>query len=682
MDSGPTPQSPVGTAIANVLRSTPLHKFYNLYKSHQTAYHDLCTSKKPPDDTGQLLWNGLKFCVEKPIPKPNVRDTCQRLKRDIRLKYFWSKLGVRDSGSFCSKLYKPSGFTPPKANPTIEKALADFQKEISKAVTENLLGLPRKHNIPTGPRKLLSTLPENKDFIVLPADKGLGPVIMERPFYKQKALDHLQDNKTYKRLSKRSAERRMHAAEYQFKLLIQANKKVLTEDEWTYFQRCFTETRRTPQGYWMPKVHKNPTEYRPIISGVNSRMGDLSKWVDYQLQQVVRLCPCYLKDSNALLRKLRKLGKLPPNTVAVTADAVAMYTNIDTKHSLQVLQRWFELHAHQLPHRFPVQMILKAINLIMCNNVFQFDDTYWLQLIGTAMGTSCACMIATIYFSYHEETRILPVYAHQYVVPLMSMPPIAEPRPTFKTPPLLMHARLIDDALQIWDMSRLPKHYRKNFRALMSEELKFGILRWKVDKLTKKVDFLDLTIAMDRKGEICTKTFVKRMNLHLYIPPASAHPIGTLKSLIFGNLQRYWIQNSKLEDFVSITKAFHGHLLNRGYSPVVLAGIFREAAASLNKKFNRTPARDEQLWDEDHPTTAPRSGTFIHWEYHPRDIGRRAIRQIFESTLAPALAESQVLAGQLTIAFSTPQSLGNCLTKTQLTEPPGYEVSRLAEPME
>ena len=88
------------------------------------------------------------------------------------------------------------------------------------------------------------------------------------------------------------------------------------------------------------------------------------------------------------------------------------------------------------------------------------------------------------------------------------------------------------------------------------------------------------------------------------------------------------------------------------------------------------------VWDEDHPANFPRRGTFIHWEYHPKDIGRRVIRQVFESTLAPALRDSQVPTGQLTIAFSTPQSLGNCLTKTQLTEPNGYEVSLLAEPLE
>lgn len=432
-------------------------KFFNLHKQFKTAYHNLCTSKDPPPGVDLLLTNGLKFCLETPLPKPRLNETFERLTKDIRLKCFWSTRACRDSDDYNIKLYKPSGFEPPEAPPPVEQALANFQSQITKSVNENLFGQTRQHNIPMGPRKLLTALPKNKDFIVLPTDKNLGPAILDRANYKRRCLDdHLLDHKTYRRLSESAARRRMHAAEFQFKMLLLAHKKSLPKEEWEYFQRCFMEDRRIPQFYCIPKVHKNPVKYRPIVSCVNSRMGDLSKWLDVQLQRVLHLCPCYLKDSHSLLRKLRNHDKFSPTTVAVTADAESMYTNIDTTHSLLVLQRWFELHAHELPMGYPVPMILKAVRLVMFNNVFQFDDTYWLQLTGTAMGTSTACAIASLYFSYHEETRILPVFAHQHVVPLMLMPPLMEPMPTFKTPPLLLHVRLIDDAFQIWDFSNLP----------------------------------------------------------------------------------------------------------------------------------------------------------------------------------------------------------------------------------
>lgn len=409
-------------------------------------------------------------------------------------------------------------------------------------------------------------------------------------------------------------------------------------------------------------------------------MGDLSKWVDVQLQRVVHLCPGYLKDSQSLIQRLKRLGTLPPTATLVTADAVSMYTNIDTTHGLQTLDNWLRLHAHELPKDYPTSMVLKATELVMFNNVFQFDDTYWLQLTGTAMGTSLACIYATIYYSYHEETRILPVYAQRPAPATMTMPAPQQPELASNQPPLLLHARLIDDAIQIWDTALLPPTVLANFTSHMSNEMKFGILDWEVEAPAKSVNFLDLTIQIDTNGTISTRTFVKPMNLHLYIPPLSAHPNGVLKSLIFGNLQRYWIQNSCRRDFISAAASFYGHLLNRGYTRETLTPIFQEAGAALHNKQQQPSSTDEPLWDSS--SEPPTNHLFVHWDYHPRDIGRRAIRQIYDETLAPTLSESGLTVNKLTIAYSTPRSLGQCLTKTQLDEPPNDRVSSYIEPME
>jgi hypothetical protein len=254
------------------------------------------------------------------------------------------------------------------------------------------------------------------------------------------------------------------------------------------------------------------------------------------------------------------------------------------------------------------------------------------------------------------------------------------PVPSLLTPALLLHARLIDDAFQIWDLAHLPTDIRYNFINHMKREMQFGSLSWDVEPPARSVNFLDLTIAIEIDGSITTKTFVKLMNLHLYIPPTSAHPKGVLKSLIFGNLQRYWTQNSRRDDFIFAASAFYGHLLNRGYTNEVLAPTFQEAAATIDNKSKKLAVLGEQLWD---PSTVPTPNhLFIHWEYHPRDIGRQVIRQTFDETLAPALSESGLTVNQLTIAYSVPKSLGQCLTKTQLDEPPLDRVSSYIEPME
>lgn len=650
----------------------PVQQFLNIFKRNQTAFHNLCTTLSPPEGIEQLLWNGLKFCIEKPLPKPPLERTMERLTYDIRLKYFRKNdLDDDDNDAYNPKLYlKNSGWTPPKASPAIEKALKSFRQQIHQEVLSNLQSHDRKHNIPPKARLLLQHLRDNRDFIVLPTDKNLGPAILERSIYKQRCLiDHLSNEKTYQRLSLEEARTTLSLSIKKMVALIETHRESLPDNEVKYFDRCFKVRRRIPQFYCTPKVHKTPWKTRPIVSCINSRMGDLSKWVDVQLQSVVHLCPAYLKDSQSLLNRLQKMGKLPSSAVIVTADAVSMYTNINTQHGLQTLRNWLLLHEAELPRDFPTDMVIDAVELIMTNNVFQFDDTFWLQLSGTAMGTSLACIYATIYYSYHEETKLLTEFAQSNTAAEDAL--IYQQR----RPALLLYARLIDDAVQIWDTAQFPPGLTLyNFVPQMEATMKFGDLDWEVEKPSREVNFLDLNIRLETDGSITTSTFVKPMNLHLYIPPHSAHPIGVLKSLIYGNLQRYWAQNSNRATFIATAGDFYGHLVNRGYKPEVLTPIFAEAGRAIDSKA-LNPTRTTRS-----STSMPRSNRlFIHWEYHPRDINRTTIRQVYEQTLQPAIEASGTAINQLTIAYSVPRSLGRCLTKTQLEETPGERVSDTVE---
>ena len=122
---------------------------------------------------------------------------------------------------------------------------------------------------------------------------------------------------------------------------------------------------------------------------------------------------------------------------------------------------------------------------------------------------------------------------------------------------------------------------------------------------------------------------------------------------------------------MATTKAFHGHLLNRGYSPTELQPLFLEAADSIDASIG-TP--------KDKPMTTPK-GIFLHWRYHPRDISRRTIRRAFMDILTPSLAASH-LPAHPTIAFSVPNNLGHCVRRTQLQEPPGQRVSSYIESLD
>ena len=67
----------------------------------------------------------------------------------------------------------------------------------------------------------------------------------------------------------------------------------------------------------------------------------------------------------------------------------------------------------------------------MKNNIMTFGDTHFLQLIGTAMGTPAAVMLANIYFGFQEKNTIIRKYQRNLKR-------------------LQKHVRLIDDIFRIW----------------------------------------------------------------------------------------------------------------------------------------------------------------------------------------------------------------------------------------
>jgi hypothetical protein len=345
----------------------------------------------------------------------------------------------------------------------------------------------------------------------------------------------------------------------------------------------------------------------------------------------------------------------------IIADAVSMYTNIDTPHAIQTLRAWLALHKDQLPRDFPTDLVIAATELVMTSNVFQFDDTFWLQTTGTAMGTPVACTFATIYYAYHEETSYLKQFHRAY----STTPSMA---------PLLLYARLIDDTFQLWDTALLPPTIPLyNLTKQIETKMAFGILPWEVNEPTRETSFLDLYITIQPDGKFTTRTFIKPMNLHLYIPPESAHSQGVLKSLIFGNVFRYWLQNSDPADFVSTTRDFYKHLLNRGYKPEVLTPIFHSAADKIHRRAQKEEPSVTTT------VTTNQNQLYLHWEFHPRDITRYEIRSVFNKTLAPLLAKPPLGIQRLTIAYTNPPNLRRCVAKTQLQEAKGEQVSLYVE---
>ena len=152
------------------------------------------------------------------------------------------------------------------------------------------------------------------------------------------------------------------------------------------------------------------------------------------------------------------------------------------------------------------------------------------------MGTTAACIYATIYYAYHERKTLLPKYKNN----------------------LLFFKRLINDTFGIWKPSDDPNAW-KNFK----EHLSFGILELEVEEHTTSANFLDLMISINKYSKINTRTYQKEMNLYLYLPPTSSHPLSVMRGMIYGMLIKYDEQNSHRKHYLEMIVLLFRRLATR-----------------------------------------------------------------------------------------------------------------------
>ena len=244
----------------------------------------------------------------------------------------------------------------------------------------------------------------------------------------------------------------------------------------------------------------------------------------------------------------------------------------------------------------------------MTTNVFQFGTSWWIQLIGTAMGTPCACIYATIFFAYFERTRIMQKYQNN----------------------LLFYRRQIDDIFGIWIPDKNNPTAWTDFQTDLNEYCK---LKWETNPLSHQVDFLDLTIWIDEDTR-CLQytTYQKEMNLFLYIPKHSAHPPGVTKSLVYGLLKTYHRQNKKKCDFKHYVKLLFNQLVQRGHNRETLHPLFLETATAIDERKKKMQTIVNNKIKKKDKDELNNEQLFFHQPFHPRGISRRFIQETYKST--------------------------------------------------
>ena len=382
----------------------------------------------------------------------------------------------------------------------------------------------------------LQTLARDHDVIVKPADKNLGLTLIARPWYTAECERQLGDAAIYQKAYSVPLAACQSTV---LRCIEDMPEEVLPPKERKWLLAETRQRARLPQFYIMPKPHKTPPKGQPIVASHSWCTWPLSRWLADKLNGHAAAQETVLTDTNALIARLQHLQlAADAHVVLSTADVESLYTSIPVQAAVQAVR---ERLLDRGVDAITVGTIVKALELVVNLNFFEFNGSQFRQIQGLAMGTPCAPPVANLFMASLET---------------------ALPKP-------LLYLRFLDDILtvQVVDETHPESALWDSLHAMHPS------IRLTRERSERAVDFLDLQIY--RQGDrLLHRVHQKVLNKYLYISPRSCHPLHVIKGFVRTELIRYARNSSTELDFVRICHAFSNRLRERGFHPCFLRHTF------------------------------------------------------------------------------------------------------------
>ncbi|CAJ0960945.1 unnamed protein product [Ranitomeya imitator] len=376
-------------------------------------------------------------------------------------------------------LRNPSTFMPPKSYHAVETFISLLDSDIKSTVHDQHLGLlPVQHNLNPSEKQALDSLSRNKNIIIKPADKGGATVVMNRNQYTAEVRRQLSDPTTYRKLHNDPT----YNIRQKITTILNKHHQLKTIDTKTKTY-LINHHPVTPVLYILPKIHKdlhNPPG-RPIVASTNSILYPLSIFLEKILTPHARSTKSFILDTGDFLDKIHNLRKIPPESILCTLDVNSLYTSIEHDKGIEAVTltlREANMDSNSL------DLCIDLLNLVLREKFFMFEDDFFLQICGTAMGSNVAPAYANLCMDHFERTYVYP-------------------NSTFQQNALTWY-RYIDDIFCIWKGNQTSLQDFFNTINIARPGLSFTLIQHH-----EEIAFLDTKILKDTFGNLSTDLYIK-----------------------------------------------------------------------------------------------------------------------------------------------------------------------------
>ena len=544
-------------AVSFVHLHTPLH-------IHEASRYRSIVHTSPgvsvPREISNDLSLGLKYMLFTPPSKKLLSQAWDDFNRRIRWRiYFSFKEGVDkpfDPDYYVDESKNAPGPSLPKWMEEGLKLGTDYVDTTSNNIPDSVTKGARKGAFHPKVKVLRQFLTDN-NYVVTMTDKNLGLAVSERDWLIRNEKSLLHDPRNYRLLDKKVADAMMSEKATQLSLLSRLSQnvplyEVLKLDKY-FISLCTGAEHVYPQFYVIPKIHKTPTGFRPIIPCHSVCFNTAAKYCSKELKPIVQSTPSIIHGTKDLFTRLSQLV-LDKNRswYFVTGDVVAFYPNIPLEECIDIVSNMYSdwvlnnIDFNPDQHSFKqwmdnprgrIDVFKFALETGNTKLIAQHGEEYYLQLNGLAMGVADSPDLANL-FAAHFENKCGILH----------------------DPQVAFYGRYIDDCFAI-----VYADNEDNAKAIVADKVKYSSCTIEWNASASECQFLDGHLFKSTSGGLAWKPYVKAGNHRERIPWVSHHPLDVKRGVYAGECSRLAVLCSTKEIYMEAVRDLNSLYHTRGY---------------------------------------------------------------------------------------------------------------------